>query len=287
VLAADFDGDQDLDLLGIGSVSMAIMRGRPDGGFGEHEDLFWQSGSEFLQFWWAARGDMNGDGTVDVVAGTYHHSQQFVDVGVWLAGSAPGPRIQSPELGLPVAVGDLDGDGHLDMVAVNSHSRGCTVFRGDGHGGLAIESEYTTGERPFKAEIGDFDEDGRADLAVLNYGSATISLFDHRGPRRLAAEPAPVAPAFMRDDGLPRIEVIAPTPARVSGSTRIDVHLARAADARLTIYDAAGRKVSDLVAGPVSAGRHAVDWNAPAPGVYFVRFAAEGRSAMRRIAVIR
>ena len=285
VLFGDFDGDGVLDLLGVGSVSLALMRGRADGGFDLHQDLFWQNDSgEYLQFWWAAAGDMNGDGIPDVVAGTYHQEQQFVDVGVWSKGATPGVRVSSPDLGLPVAVGDLDGDGHPDMVAVKSHSRGCTVFRGDGLGGLAVEAEYQTGEIPFKAVIGDFDEDGKADVAILNYGSASISLLDHR---RALAGPVPSEPTPAQADGPGLIATIVPAPARVSAATRIDLYVPSVTSAQLRIYDAAGRRVADLALGALSAGLHSIEWKARAPGLYFVQLTADGRRAGRTLAVIR
>jgi VCBS repeat protein len=286
VLVGDFDADRIPDLLGIGSVSMAVMRGREDGTFAPHQDLFWQSSDgEYLQFWWAASGDMNGDGVTDIVAGTYHHGQQFVDVGVWSAGAVPGPRVPSPDLGLPVAVGDIDGDGHADMVAVNSHSSGFTLFRGDGSGAISTEAEYATGGLPFKAEIGDFDEDGKADVAILNYESSSISLFTHA--RRRLAEAAPVEPVIVTDDSRPRIDTITPSPARTSEAARIEYDVPRAAEVALRVYDAAGRRVTDLAGGSMTAGRHAVEWTAPAPGVYFLRLTVAGRHAVRSMAVIR
>ncbi|MBD3258614.1 T9SS type A sorting domain-containing protein, partial [candidate division GN15 bacterium] len=63
--------------------------------------------------------------------------------------------------------------------------------------------------------------------------------------------------------------------------TRIDFSLPQAADVRLTVYNVLGRRVADLVAGPLPAGRHSVVWEgtdeygqAVASGVYLYRLEA-------------
>jgi hypothetical protein len=55
------------------------------------------------------------------------------------------------------------------------------------------------------------------------------------------------------------------------GSVRIHYSLPSADDVRLQVFDAAGRRVTELAAGRRAAGRHTVDWNATAasPGVYY------------------
>ncbi len=67
---------------------------------------------------------------------------------------------------------------------------------------------------------------------------------------------------------------------------------ARQAD--LAVYDAAGRRVTTLLAGPLAAGTHSVTWtglddhqrSAPA-GIFFLRLATEGRSVVSKVLLIR
>ena len=65
-------------------------------------------------------------------------------------------------------------------------------------------------------------------------------------------------------------------------------------NAELSVYDAAGRHVKTLLAGPLAAGPHAVTWTGlddfsrPAPsGIFFLRLATEDRSVVRKVLLIR
>jgi flagellar hook assembly protein FlgD len=82
---------------------------------------------------------------------------------------------------------------------------------------------------------------------------------------------------------------VAPSPFRES--TQVAWSLPRAGDVSLAVYDAGGRRVRSLEAGPHPAGAHTTVWdgrddggNAVAAGVYFVTLTTpEGREA-RKIA---
>jgi len=86
---------------------------------------------------------------------------------------------------------------------------------------------------------------------------------------------------------------VGPNPAlhRVSASFALP-QAARWAD--LAVFDAAGRRVSTLLNGPLTAGPHSVTWTglddrgqrAPS-GIFFLRFQADGRSAVRKVLMIR
>lgn len=84
----------------------------------------------------------------------------------------------------------------------------------------------------------------------------------------------------------------APNPAR--GSTTLRFALPRASDARLEVFDAAGRRVRVLRSGPAEAGEHAVVFapddaagRALAPGLYVVRLEAGGVALTRRVPAAR
>lgn len=55
-------------------------------------------------------------------------------------------------------------------------------------------------------------------------------------------------------------------------STTISFDVPSPADVRVTVYDITGRKVTDLLSGPTSAGHHSLNWSCPdcATGVYMV-----------------
>jgi hypothetical protein len=83
-----------------------------------------------------------------------------------------------------------------------------------------------------------------------------------------------------------------PNPARAFATLRFA--LPRAAEVRLAVYDAGGREVRVLADGTRGAGAHVVSWDLAGErgesvpsGLYFVRFSAEGRTLVRRVAVMR
>jgi subtilisin family serine protease len=82
---------------------------------------------------------------------------------------------------------------------------------------------------------------------------------------------------------------IAPNP--TAGVARVEFTVPRAADVRVSILDVQGRERAVLADGWMAPGRHQLAWSgelggrrAPA-GLYFVRFQADGRSFVRRVAV--
>jgi len=77
-------------------------------------------------------------------------------------------------------------------------------------------------------------------------------------------------------------------------STTIAFTLARAAQARLDVYDVSGRHVATLVAGAMPAGRNEAAWdgrdrdgNAVSSGVYFYRLVADGTSRTRKMVLLK
>ena len=85
----------------------------------------------------------------------------------------------------------------------------------------------------------------------------------------------------------------AAVPNPVRGRTSIRFGLARAGDARLELYDLAGRRVRTLASGTMPAGPSAAQWDGRdqggrtvAAGVYFVRLATAARVFHSRVVVL-
>jgi hypothetical protein len=78
------------------------------------------------------------------------------------------------------------------------------------------------------------------------------------------------------------------TPNPFRSRTTVSFSIPSTTHTSLTVYDASGRTVATLVDGEVSAGTHAVEWNATVPsGVYFCRLVASGETAGTRMVVAR
>jgi len=126
----------------------------------------------------------------------------------------------------------------------------------------------------------------RAAHARANYGGTSRT--------SLAAAPARgeiAAAAAQPIANAPWLEAPTPNPSR--GETWLTLRLSHPSDVRLTIWDAAGRRVRSLLSGPTGAGPQRLRWDgrddsgrrAPS-GVYLVRMEAEGRVASARLVLI-
>jgi len=91
----------------------------------------------------------------------------------------------------------------------------------------------------------------------------------------------------------PAIALAPPRPNPTRGAVRFAFDLATATDeAHLVVFDVAGRRVRQVLAGPLGPGRHEARWDGrdgdgrrvPA-GLYFARLGAGPRSVTRRIAI--
>jgi choice-of-anchor B domain-containing protein len=87
----------------------------------------------------------------------------------------------------------------------------------------------------------------------------------------------------------------APQPNPIRESTSVTMHLARAGEARLEVYDVSGRRVAELLSGKrVAAGTYRVSWNGldqdgsrVAAGMYFIRLTAPDVETTRKAIVLR
>jgi hypothetical protein len=85
-----------------------------------------------------------------------------------------------------------------------------------------------------------------------------------------------------------------PSPNPCSVVAMLRFALPRETRVTLVVYDAAGRKVREVVSGLTPAGDHAIAWDlrddtgrAVGAGLYFARFSAEGRTVTHRFATLR
>lgn len=92
----------------------------------------------------------------------------------------------------------------------------------------------------------------------------------------------------------PRLELLGGHPNPFNPRTTIAFSLRDAGDARVQLFDAAGRRVRDLAARHFAAGRHAIDWDgrdeqgrALAAGVYLCRVQAGGEAAWARLVLLK
>ena len=140
-----------------------------------------------------ALGDLNGNGSLDVVTPNVGSASVSVLLGDGRGGFAPVPTGPVHVTARPyfVALGDLDGDSRLDAVTIHDDVALATQLAGDGQGGLRpVGAPFDIGRRGAKAVLHDMDRDRNTDLVVAVGGAVAVLL----GNGRFGWAPVPGSP---------------------------------------------------------------------------------------------
>jgi hypothetical protein len=130
------------------------------------------------QPWFAAIGDVNGDGKPDVLA--THHEQSKLTV---LIGDGAGHFTEGPDSpfdfghnAFQILLADVNNDGRLDALA--AAGEGVRVLLGDGRGNFkpAPGSPFVTGKGVWRFAVADVNGDGKLDIATSNLESRSVGI---------------------------------------------------------------------------------------------------------------
>jgi len=296
-LAADVDGDGDLDLLvpndgasqGGGTVSVRLNNGQGDFAApptGSEVPLF-QGVDE------AVVGDIDGDGDLDLLAVNFGGptstgttvSVRLNDGSGAFATPAVGAEVPVGDGPRSLALGDVDGDGDLDLVVANTGLRtpGNTVSirlnSGLNSGNFIAPTtgaEFAVGSVPHGVVLADVDNDGDLDALTANQASNTVSVRFNNGTG------VALAAAAARE----LVELsVAPNPTHGAAMVRL-MGGPGAAPATLTVLDALGRTVRMQRVGlPLAGGPTEVVLVGLNPGLYHVRVQTGAEQSSRVLAV--
>jgi len=131
--------------------------------------------------------DLDGDGRLDVVAGT------ATGTGLLVFFQAPGPTaagsfapatpllLDTGAAPVGVAAGDLTGAGRLDLVATTADGRAVVLIHGTAPGAFLPGVSYPAGLHPVAVEIADLDGDGHPDLLMADAQGTLLVMTQRAG----------------------------------------------------------------------------------------------------------
>ncbi|MFA5076242.1 MAG: putative glycoside hydrolase [Patescibacteria group bacterium] len=184
ILTTDIDVDGSLETLIAGDRSVAIYNSA-----GTLETTFYPYGEKYNKGINLSFGDLNGDGTIEIITGTekgggpqirvFNAQGRLINPGFFAYGS-------DYRGGVNVAVGDLNGDGTSEIIAGAGVGGGpqIRIFNKDGKllsaGWFAFDANFRGG---VNVAVGDINGDGAAEIvAAPGYGGKPeVKVYDSRG----------------------------------------------------------------------------------------------------------
>jgi FG-GAP-like repeat len=209
VVAADFDGDGQLDLATANDDIQIASFFKGLGAGQLAAPLSFTAASAPANATCAAAGDFNEDGRPDLALADFQENGVRVLAGTGTGAFTDGGLYVTGVWTHDIAAADLDGDGHLDVLASNNKSVTATTLLGRGDGTFGSDPILAMPSSANELAITDLDLDGQLDTVVTSDHLLISVLGDGHGQLAVQSSAPTIEPmgrvivADMNSDGLP------------------------------------------------------------------------------------
>jgi uncharacterized repeat protein (TIGR01451 family) len=168
IAAADYDGDQNVDLAvaNLHSDTLSLLLGDGMGGFGPFSTVLVGASPASVTV-----ADFNSDTRADLAVANYGSNDVAVLLGNGSGGFLPAADCVAGKGPWAIGAADFNGDSKVDLAVANRYGFALSILMGDGAGGFVkATADYGVGHEPLSVAIADLNEDGALDVAVANRG---------------------------------------------------------------------------------------------------------------------
>jgi hypothetical protein len=180
LVVADFNHDGNFDVItttsDLNGQTSLYFGGDGKGGFRTGRTLVTGHQTTYL-----ATADVDGDGNLDLIAGSFSDGTLRVMFGNGVGGFSSG--IDYPAIGISSALGvqafvagDFNSDGRPDIAAINPNGSLIQVLYNDKHGHFHLNNSYITGTTPTDVQTADLNGDHHLDLVNVNSADGTMDV---------------------------------------------------------------------------------------------------------------
>lgn len=179
VALGDVNNDERTDLIVVHSNldTVGIFLGYGDGTFGDQTTISTGLGSHPIS---VAVGDMNNDGSLDIIVANYDRET----IGLFFGyGNGSFVNMFTYDLGIgsrpySVTVCDLNKDHRLDIVISDDGTNNVIILYGHGNGVFSEVASFATGydSHPYSIAFGDFNNGTTTDIIVSLLGTSSVGV---------------------------------------------------------------------------------------------------------------
>jgi hypothetical protein len=128
-----------------------------------------------------AAADVNGDGKVDLICGSFSSNTLSIFTNNGSGGFALATNYAVGHNPVAVVATNVTGNGKVDLICCNYGDNNVSVLTNNGSSGFVLATNYVVGGEPVWVTAADVNGDGKIDLITANYSSGTLTVLTNNG----------------------------------------------------------------------------------------------------------